>query len=975
MSETRTVAIPTIKEELMKYAYNPASIQRIAVETLKAVHNGEIESVSGSSPFAFALEATAVNTSAFIDEAVALNRKQYPVAAQTEEDLYLHMSDKDYIDRFAVPSKATFRIALDKDEVLSKLVFDDDLGISKLVIPRNTEFAVNGMVFTLQYPIEIRQLRHGGLQVIYNTNITSPIQKLDSNIIKFQTIWVKSLEYLVFDVELLQVEIKTLLHETDLIATPSEDIILTDEYYYLRAYIWNNGRWVEFKTTHSDLVYNIAELTAVLRVFEDYVNVSIPQIYMNAGMLTGQLRFDLYQTRGELHADLGVYALGSIVATFKPDTFEIESSKYSAPLKTIKTFTVLSQDITTGGATPMTFEELRRRVINNSAGAQVLPITPHQAEDKLVRNGFEVVKNIDNIVNRTFLATRRLPAPSNPKLVTPASASIETIVVDEKTLRGMKSVNSNFRSVTITPNTLFENKSGVMKLVPDAKVTALKSLSAELLASQVTNGNYFYTPFHYVLDFNKETFDCRPYFLDRPEFLYRSFISDNDKTLMQVSVEDVEISRTETGYKLVISVESSDNFKQLADNQVFVQLAFKPEGEKDYAYCNGVLEGLNSKEERIFSFDLSSNFYVSDKNLIQLTEFKMFTNDKRLTNCKLEQEFDILFATSAPMNNNWTKDEVDDKLGTYLLPDQIYGIANEMVCVRFGRSLDNLWSRSRSIISTGDYLTYNADVPLLYEEDVHDIDPTTGSSVQIVNGKVEYRIKHRKGDPVLDANNKPMYKHRKGDVVLDANGKPSFADDYGLNRQLDVMMIEGAYWFATDAATVAYRDEINRTFIDWIVDGLGSINKNLLEQTKIYFYPKSTVGQIDVMINNSARTFIDSAQRFVLKLYVSDTVYSDNALRAELNTAAIRVLSEELKKDIITNSNILDALKETFGEDVIGIDISGLGGNERTEVITVLNDAKRLSLKKRLVAQGDGSLIVEEDVTCDYVRHDTKELD
>ena len=174
---------------------------------------------------------------------------------------------------------------------------------------------------------------------------------------------------------------------------------------------------------------------------------------------------------------------------------------------------------------------------------------------------------------------------------------------------------------------------------------------------------------------------------------------------------------------------------------------------------------------------------------------------------------------------------------------------------------------------------------------------------------------------------------------------------------------------------LAYRDEINRTFIDWIVDGLGSINKNLLEQTKIYFYPKSTVGQIDVMINNSARTFIDSAQRFVLKLYVSDTVYSDNALRAELNTAAIRVLSEELKKDIITNSNILDALKETFGEDVIGIDISGLGGNERTEVITVLNDAKRLSLKKRLVAQGDGSLIVEEDVTCDYVRHDTKELD
>ena len=40
-----------------------------------------------------------------------------------------------------------------------------------------------------------------------------------------------------------------------------------------------------------------------------------------------------------------------------------------------------------------------------------------------------------------------------------------------------------------------------------------------------------------------------------------------------------------------------------------------------------------------------------------------------------------------------------------------------------------------------------------------------------------------------------------------------------------------------------------------------------------------------------------------------------------------------------------------------------------------MKHSKSLSLRKRLVAQGDGSLIVEEDITCDFISHDIKDLD
>ena len=47
------------------------------------------------------METATLLSTVVLNKNAILNRKQYPSVAVSEDDIYLHMSDEDYIDRFA----------------------------------------------------------------------------------------------------------------------------------------------------------------------------------------------------------------------------------------------------------------------------------------------------------------------------------------------------------------------------------------------------------------------------------------------------------------------------------------------------------------------------------------------------------------------------------------------------------------------------------------------------------------------------------------------------------------------------------------------------------------------------------------------------------------------------------------------------------------------------------------------------------
>lgn len=963
--------------DVSKYMYNPAGIQRAAVALVPAITNGEIEFVDPSNPVVMCIENSSINTAAWMIENAALTRKQYAAAAQTVEDLYPHMSDKDYIDRFAVPTTGNFIFFFGKDEILSKLVADSsNSGVRKVVIPRNTYVTVNDTVFSLQYPIEIRQMAHGGLQIVYDVEELSPLQTLSTNLIDWKIITAADgTELLAFSVEMTQFKINS---QTGSVTTATgfvQTIGTTDQFFFGRVFQKNNdGTYTELQTTHTEEIYDPATPTAVFTVLDGAVRVKIPQIYLTTGQVSGSLRIDIYETKGVLSLNM---------ITYRPEQYVIkyeaynpsEKDEYVAPLTTLRINSMMSNSLINAGRNSLTFDELRKRVISNAIGSPDLPVTNTQIEASLERDGYTVVKNIDNITNRAFLAARPMPDPQASELITAAAAGISTLSTSVEAALQISTIVDNGDIVTIKPETLYKSVNGVIELVSDSEIAALNAMEPDQKAIAANNGNYMYTPFYYVMDSSSNEFSLRAYHLDTPIVASKSFVGENDTTLLQVGTDQYSIMRTATGYVVEIQTKSSDEWKALSDSEVFVQMAFIPTGDVDRAYVQGVLMGKTDTGERIYHFPFDTTWRIGSDNEIQISSFLMYNSTPRNVDMPLLKDFDVLYSTNTPRGPQWVMSEIDAKLGYFLLPEDTYAITQESFSIQFGHFLKYLWSRARTIVGDANYEKWAVDVPATYAADVYKPDPVTGNAFTFdSNGNIQYTKLHLAGDPVLDADGQPVYKYRAGDIKLDAYGNPVVIATRNLVRQMDMFLIEGSYALATNQVTADYREYLRATVVDWLTEDLPAMGDNLLEQTSLFYYPITSVGLVKVLFSNGLETYLDAGQTFRCTLYVSSSVYNNYELRATLTTNTIKTVASQLAQRVVSMSNITDALKSSYKDDVISIEFSGLGGNKNLNVVTIIDDAQRLSLRKLLITRNDETLGLEEGVTVDFVLHERASL-
>jgi hypothetical protein len=272
------------------------------------------------------------------------------------------------------------------------------------------------------------------------------------------------------------------------------------------------------------------------------------------------------------------------------------------------------------------------------------------------------------------------------------------------------------------------------------------------------------------------------------------------------------------------------------------------------------------------------------------------------------------------------------------------------------------------VAESGRFDTWDLDVLQTYQEDVYERG-ANGEKIQIIDGKVVIKKLHAKGDVVLDGEGKQVYKHRKGDIVLDEFHNPVLVSQATLSRQMDLLLIEGAYWFATDAVAASYRTELTDTIVSWLTNDLAQISKKLIEQSRIYFYPKISTGYIEVMLSDGTVTSIHAGQSLRIDLVVSKDVNSNDALKARISRSTIALINDAMRSKTVSISEIESALRDLYAGDVIDVSISGLGGASNYPMLTVVDDANRCSLSKRVVAQTDGTLMVEENATINYIVH------
>lgn len=962
-----------IKKELDKYRLNPLLLQEVWIKRLEAVHGGGKTMVDPSNPFNQLMEATCYNTSMFIQSNEIQFRRIYRSLSANRDDLYYHLSDKDFVGLFAMPSSAKFQIGFGLGELKEKAVKEDGSDTRKLVIPRNTVFGISGYRFTLQYPIELRVMAHGGLQVVYQTDQPSPLEKLETNQLDYEIVRLpesNNEDFLLVEIPVQQIRITPSFFEINKSVGLIKEVTFEDQFCFARAWLsTDNGGWQEIGIVHQDIVHNLKEMALSIKVDDNRIRVELPPVYLNAQTSGRTIRLDVYTTRGKLDLDMSGFPLADFTVEWL-DLNEENHNKYSAPLDNYSAMFVGSEDRVDGGKNGIDYETLRRRVLNNAQGDPALPITPHQTEGMVDLRDYSLVQYVDNLPDRIYQVARSLPAPTTGQLSTGAVSTIRTVEFGDESIRLHPDVHDNGDSITITPNLLYEDTDNRIRVLDRGEVEGIKAQTNDVIVNEVNSRNFLYTPFYYVIDEVNGHYEARAYHLDAPDVKAKSFIEENDTTGLLVSTGSWFVTKKSWGYCLTVVTRSGESTKALADDRLLFQLSYIPPGESQRAYVNGTIREVNADGERVVDFEIRTNYRIDRKDRMVLTNFQMFDDTYRELPIPLLQNFDLMVYAKNHTYPGMVTSEIDNKLAGWLADGQDWvGLSNENFKVLLGRALKYLWCELHPVPGNQTYQTWATDQLKYYTEDVVELD-ADGHPVLTDdgNGGVTENVLHRAGDPVLDSEGEPVYEHRAG-TLKHVNGEPVLEKDRDLHYLLEIYLVEGLLRFSTDPQVNRYRDSLPTIVSNWLEEDLERFSQRLLERTEIYLHPRNELGEIPVVVGENRDMYIRAEQSLTVTYHLAEQQYNNVDLRQSLEETARQEVVKHLEQTTLSIAAMVTAIHEKVKGSILNVNVEGLGGAANYAAVTLTNPLDRCSIRKTLINQPNRVLTITDSVQVKFVRH------
>lgn len=978
---TTTIASTVIQNEMATVLRNPKASVRLSLDLLEKLTDGEVIAVDASNPFVYALEMGAIATNVGLVQSEALANRLYPSMAKTQEDMYLHMADADYIGRFATPGVGVVGFVMPFEDLLGKSVpLNDGSGARGLIIPRHTSVTIGTYTLTLLYPIVIKVLYNNTLNIYMDLTSANPVYKPSTNIIKWQVAVQDTVKWIVLDVPAPQVKIASHIIQITSYTGYSKQFSFEDEFCHARAFIRNtSGQWVEIHTTHQEQVYNPNQPTVCLKVLNRTLDVYIPQIYFRNGGIAGNLRVDIYTTRGVVSEDLTTFDAAS--PKIKLLDLDMPLTNYSTPLNKFTALMAIPRTTIEGGSAPITFTELLNRIKTRSAYTDGLPITTSQLSSLLRDKGFELNARLDNVTMRQYTATRDIAPPQNLSTVTGLGCSIQLVHFTIGDLEVNPIIFDSTRRATIKPSDLFKQNHGGVEVLSQLERDALVSLaerSPDAISSIVNNEQYYFTPYHYILDMGLRTFGARPYFMTSPKPDTRYVFQQNASLGLNIRSGNYGVEYTDTGYRISVTLEENSTLNVLTADQLTLQLSFVMADTQARGFINGELvstidsmTGRPIDDRWMYTFDIVSNFDIDQQHM-----FDVGGVDLR---CGLVQEFDLVYIVKEYVPAGVMMTDIDviiakDKIPNYESGAEYYGATQEKLVITFGKYLDRLWSRTRTVVVEGEYQRYDRDIYEYWHTDIYErdasghvvitIDPNTN---MIVLNKI-----HSVGDPVLDNAGNHVIRYHKNDLILDQDNRPIPVKDIAeLAREIDMFLVDGRYYFATEPTTTAYMDSSLNTIAGWIGNDLADAANRCLERTDIYFYPKMSSGMIDVIVGDGEMVHLKADQSIKVKYILRKEKFRNSEIRENLIKKTPSMLIEAFRSVQVANNGILTVgdirsyVKNLVGGDVVDVRISGFLDDEFEAALS--SDVSALpTLGKRLVPLSNLTLQVQDDVDVDF---------
>ncbi len=928
LSSYNTITSDILLQNMLNFKSNPNLVQQYILNYLQGITNGQIDIVDPTNPFVFLLEASTINSAAAIQESIIATQRLYPSLARTTKDLYLHMDNTDYIDIFSTPAKANFTFLINKQELINNAIPVPNQPYSQVTIPANTYSTAGQYTFTMLYPINILYYTNGSILVTIDPSRPNPLQELGSLIIAHTHIVDPSgTEWIQFNLEISQFVITSNQYTLTQNEYFQETIDYSNLFYYCRVFYLDETQvnWVEIDTTYTDQVFNPTIPTALIQVLNGSIQVNIPQIYYDNNLIQSNIRIDIYTTLGDIDVNMASYNVDQYTNVFTAiNSYEI--TNYVNAMANIS-YLLYSTDIATDGSNGVTFAQLKALKVNNALNGRLLPITNAQAQAYTQYQGFTLNPNVDVVTDRQFKAIQRPPASNNSFLVPSLNTSMISVIVDTTAVSGDNKVLQNGSVLIITPETVLLNQNGQVVFLTSSQRQQLTNLTSTNLVNQFNSVNYLYTPFYYMVNNATNEFIVRAYWMNNPSMSQLNYVSDNATTDHIVSTQSFTIAKTSTGF-LVTLVNTGDSaYLALDPSLVFCQLAFQPYGQNTYAYMTEYAQPTQASGGGfIFQFQITTNFYFDINNTIDLDSFSLPLYPNVTIRSNLLQNMNILYGINET-NVGYVPDNAQLNIfNNKFTSSNATVITNETINIQFGTYLNNLWTKATLIQSTPQILTYQNDVPMLYDTPVFSTNPITGSILDISSGEVSFNVLHNIGDPVLDANGNPIFAHYAGDPVMDENGKPITINNGVEQYIVEMVFYDGAYRIATDPNVTTYVQSATNTMVEWATTTMDEIDDNLFEQTSILYSPTNTNTVLNCTVDGQTSVVLNANLSPTINIYLSAQDYQNTNLQNQLSISAINVVRSYLLNTSLSKAELIDLLLAALS-NVVTISVTGFFDN------------------------------------------------
>ena len=965
--------IAKIVKDMTRYIYNPEALADIALDTLLEAGSADdtVELYDPSDPVVRTIESAALLTHAAVEHDWYCMTKTYPRLAVTRGDLYRHMSDKDYPDLFTQPATTRLLLLLNKDEIFKHAVPPNGMNVRRIVIPRDTSITVEGYTFTLQYPIEIRVLPSGGMQVIQISDVASPLRVLETNNIDWQYVTKevdgKAYECIAIYIPVMQYSVVSSTYPLVAGVTFKQTLSYNDAYYVTRVWVRNNSGWRELKTTHSQIVFDPKDPTAIITMVDGQVTVKIPDLYVRTGLLSGEIRIEVHSTKGVIDLDITGHG---------PDVFKLAladrndeiSSTLVAPFERLSFKQIYSPERIIGGRAALSLDEMRDRVIDNAIGPRRTPISERQLQLTLADMGYTLDKSIDFVTDRIYHASRVLLESPVRELSTPCGTTNGIIRTQFSELVKRPSVYDNGQRITIGPSTLYSDSSNEY-IVHDRTAEDLLAMPALQRVEYVNNNRLFFSPFYYVLDSNSDVFETRPYELDTPTLTSKEFVETNITLELDIAIGDVMVAKHPEGYLVRIITRSSDVVKKMKDSQLEVQVAFKSRSSDTWSRLNATLVGWWGDEspERIYDVLIKSNMDVDKNHDLIVNNFTVNGDQVVEQALQLECELNVVFGVNTYTTPNYRSSNIDAIM--FGATDTSKGVTHEKLYLTLGHHLSALWANGRPETGAANYLKHTENVYAKYTEREYLRNEDHTFVTEVVDGVTKLVVKHEVGDYRLDANGERIIQYREGTPV-EQDGKPVVANVRQLVRRMEVFLLDARYTACDSPDIKAYMTELKRDLLKSILFDLPNLRASMLEKTDIFVYPRNNMGKVWVRYADNTRNQISAELPFLFTISVDEQTRTDPVLTEKIKETIRTRLNAILNETTVSVSKILEDIRGKVKDIVVDIELEAFGKDKDQKVYALINPKDQLTMGKLAYVTQEGNVSLRDDLRMSWGRLD-----